>query len=141
MRFWDSSAVVPLVVSESSSNLVRRLYREDPVIIAWWGTELECVSAVARRRRDGDLPPAIAQGAFDRLSVLRRSWQEVEPAEEIRESAARFLRIYPLRAVDALQLAAAFRAAEGRPPTLPFVSLDDRLIAAAESEGFPTAIV
>lgn len=139
MRFWDSSAIVPLVVPEASSNVVRRLYRADPVIVAWWGTELECVSAIARRQREGDLPVAVAHGAFDRLSVLRRSWQEVEPAEELRESATRFLRIHPLRAADALQLAAAFRAAEGRPPTLPFVSLDDRLTAAAQSEGFPIA--
>lgn len=139
MRFWDSSAIVPLVVPEASSNVVRRLYRDDPVIVAWWGTELECVSAIVRRQREGDLSGAVAHSAFDRLSVLRRSWQEVEPADELRESATRFLRIHPLRAADALQLAAAFRAAEGRPPTLPFVSLDDRLTTAARSEGFSIA--
>jgi predicted nucleic acid-binding protein len=141
VKFWDSSAIVPLVVPEVSSNGMRRLFREDPVIVAWWGSELECVSAIARRQREGDLPVAAARSAFDRLSLLRRGWQEVEPAEELRESASRFLRIHPLRAADALQLAAAFRAAEGRPPTLSFVSLDERLTAAALSEGFPIATV
>jgi predicted nucleic acid-binding protein len=140
VRFWDSSAIVPLVVPERSSTVLRRLYRDDPVLVAWWGTELECVSAIVRRQREGDLPAAVAQGAFDRLSLLRRSWQEVEPADDLRESARRFLRVHPLRVADALQRAAAFRAAESRPATLPFVSLDDRLTAAARNEGFPIAI-
>ena len=140
MKFWDGSAIVPLVVSEVASRAVRRLYRDDPVIVAWWGTELECASAIARRQREGVLPAAVALDALDRLAALRRGWHEVEPGEELRESARRFVRVHPLRAGDALQLAAALRAAEGRPPTLALVSLDDRLVAAARSEGFITLI-
>jgi len=41
-----------------------------------------------------------------------------------------------LRTADALQLAAEFFAAEARPSTLEFISLDDRLVAAARREGF-----
>jgi hypothetical protein len=44
---------------------------------------------------------------------------------------------HPLRAADACQLAAAWVAAEGQPETLPVVTLDGRLAAAAEREGFP----
>jgi hypothetical protein len=54
------------------------------------------------------------------------------------ESAKRLLRVHDLRTADALQLAAAVFVAEARPPTLEFVSLDDRLLAAARREGFPT---
>jgi hypothetical protein len=57
----------------------------------------------------------------------------------VREVARRYLRVHPLRAADALQLAAAFVAAERRPPTLTVVTLDDRLRAAAEKEGFVLA--
>jgi hypothetical protein len=46
------------------------------------------------------------------------------------------LRVHPLRAADALQLAAAFIAAERRPSSLEVVTLDDRLAAAARKEGF-----
>ena len=49
----------------------------------------------------------------------------------------RFLRVHPLRAADALQLAAAFAAAECRPAPLEVVTLDERLAAAAQREGFP----
>ena len=48
----------------------------------------------------------------------------------------RFLRVHPLRAVDALQLAAAFLAAERRPRSLEVVTLDTRLADAARKEGF-----
>jgi uncharacterized protein len=48
----------------------------------------------------------------------------------------RFLRVHPLRTSDALQLAAAFVAAERRPSSLEVVTLDDRLAAAARKEGF-----
>jgi hypothetical protein len=46
------------------------------------------------------------------------------------------LRVHPLRAADALQLAAAYIAAERRPSSLELVILDDRLAAAARREGF-----
>jgi hypothetical protein len=44
--------------------------------------------------------------------------------------------VHDLRAADAHQLAAAFVAAESRPPSLEIVTLDDRLAAAATREGF-----
>jgi predicted nucleic acid-binding protein len=47
------------------------------------------------------------------------------------------LRVHPLRAADALQLAAAIIAADSEPRSLAFVTLDDRLARAAEREGFP----
>lgn len=136
MRFWDSSAVVPLLVPESKSGSTQRLYEGDPIIVAWWGTELECTSAVARRQRLGQLHPEVAAEAFVRLSALRAGWHEVEPTEDVRESAKRLLRTHDLRTADALQLAAALFVAEARPSTLEFVSLDDRLLAAARLEGF-----
>ena len=138
MKFWDSSAVIPLLVSEVMSGSVQKLYEDDPVMAAWWATEIECTSAIARRQRLGQLPEDVAAEAFVRLKALREGWHEVEPGEELRESAKRLLRVHDLRTADALQLAAAVYVAEARPSTLEFVSLDDRLLAAARREGFPT---
>jgi predicted nucleic acid-binding protein len=138
VKFWDSSAVVPLLVPEVMSGSVQRLYEDDPVMAAWWATEIECTSAIARRQRLGRLPEDVAAEAFVRLKALREGWHEVEPGEELRESAKRLLRVHDLRTADALQLAAAVYVAEARPSTLEFVSLDDRLLAAARREGFPT---
>jgi predicted nucleic acid-binding protein len=138
VKFWDSSAVIPLLVPEVMSGSVQKLYEDDPVIAAWWASEIECTSAIARRQRLGQLPENVAAEGFVRLKALREGWHEVEPGEELRESAKRLLRVHDLRTADALQLAAAVYVAEARPSTLEFVSLDDRLLAAARREGFPT---
>jgi uncharacterized protein len=136
MKFWDSSAVIPLLVSELMSVSMQELFKSDPIIVAWWATEIECTSAIARRHRLGRLSEETTEEAFRRLTSLRAGWHEVEPSEEIRESAKRLLRVHDLRTADALQLAAAFFAAEARPSTLEFTSLDERLLAAARREGF-----
>ena len=137
MKFWDSSAIVPLLVPERTSVSLQRLYASDPVVFAWWAADIECASAIVRRHRAGALPPAVVDGAFVRLNALRDGWHEVEPSEDVREVARRLLRVHDLRAADALQLAAAVFAAEARPSTLEFVCRDDRLVEAARREGFP----
>lgn len=48
MRFWDSSAVVPLLVAEDLSAPLQDLYAQDGSAVVWWATPVECVSAVAR---------------------------------------------------------------------------------------------
>jgi predicted nucleic acid-binding protein len=136
MRFWDASAIVPLLVTEPTTKAAQALAVKDPAMLAWWATEVECASAIARLERDGALDePAVTQ-AFDRLKQLAHAWHEIEPSDPIREAAVRFVRVHPLRAADALQLAAAFIAAERRPSSLEVVTLDDRLAVAARKEGF-----
>ncbi|MHB8958366.1 MAG: type II toxin-antitoxin system VapC family toxin [Candidatus Limnocylindrales bacterium] len=138
MRFWDSSAVVPLLVEEVASDGARHVYAEDPGIVTWWGTRIVCVSAFARRERDGGGPAPIA--VVRRLAELTGQWQEVQASEVVRSTAVRLLRTHPLRTGDALQLAAAIVTADGDPGTLPFVTLDDRMALAADREGFPVIV-
>jgi uncharacterized protein len=97
---------------------------------------MECASALSRLERDGALDVRAARLALKRLKQLADSWHEVETTEIIRDDAMRFLRIHPLRAADALQLAAAFAAAERHPSSLELVTLDERLADAARKEGF-----
>ena len=100
MRFWDSSAIVPLVVEEAATVQMQTVYREDPVIFAWWGTAVECTSALSRLEREGELDAAAAGAAIKRLRALQRRWQEVQPLETLRDMALRLLRVHPLRAAD-----------------------------------------
>jgi predicted nucleic acid-binding protein len=137
VKFWDSSALVPLLVEEEVTVPIRDLFLGEPGIIAWWGTPVECASAVSRLERDGRLSPQAATEAFERLDALARHWHRIDPVDAVLETARRLLRVHPLRAADSLQLAAAFLASEGRPSTLEFVCLDDRLVIAAQREGFP----
>jgi predicted nucleic acid-binding protein len=136
MKFWDASAIVPLLISESATKTLQGLAATDPAMLVWWATEVECASAIARLERDGALDQPAVKVAFDRLKGLAHGWHEVDPSDALREAAVRFVRVHPLRTADALQLAAAFVAAERRPPSLELVTLDDRLALAARKEGF-----
>jgi predicted nucleic acid-binding protein len=136
MKFWDASAIVPLLMAEPTTRAVQALAAKDPSMLVWWATEVECASAIARLEREGALDPPAAIDAFDRLKHLAEGWHEVDPSDGLREAAVRFLRVHPLRPADALQLAAAFVAAERRPASLELITLDERLAIAARKEGF-----
>jgi predicted nucleic acid-binding protein len=136
MKFWDASAVVPLLIGEKEHAAARSAFDDDPEITAWWGTTVECVSAISRRARDGSLGAGALSRAFERLDALAAAWHEVEPSPRVRQSATRMLRVHVLPAADAFQLAAALAASEDSPPALPVVTYDDRLGEAAEREGF-----
>jgi predicted nucleic acid-binding protein len=136
LRFWDSSAIVPLLVGEAKTEAMLALAQDDPAMLVWWATEIECVSAIARLEREDDLSSDSTLAALERLDALVEGWNEVQPVEAARRSARRLLRVHSLRAADALQLAAAVAAAEGDPASLEIVTLDDRLTAAARREGF-----
>jgi uncharacterized protein len=136
VKFWDASAIVPLLRSERWTLAVRDALAGDPQIVVWWGTSVECVSAVARLERDGDLDVAGSTNALEMLVELQLSWTEIEPSERLRAQAMRLLRVHELRAADSLQLAAALVAAEQDPRSMPLVTLDERLARAARREGF-----
>jgi uncharacterized protein len=137
LRFWDSSAIVPLIVAEASTEAVQAIAEDDPVMCVWWATEVECVSALTRLERDDAMTEATIITALERLDSLVQAWHEVQPIAALRGAARRLLRVHNLRAADALQLAAAVVAAEGLPASLEIVTLDERLAAAARREGFP----
>ncbi|MBI5491290.1 MAG: PIN domain-containing protein [Deltaproteobacteria bacterium] len=138
MRFWDSSALVPLVVEEPASRACRALLREDGLQLVWCLSRVEVLSALCRRHRGGGLDDDDLRRAADRLLRFADRWTEIDAVPPVRETAERLLRIHPLRAADALQLAAALVAADHRPRGRPFVCLDDQLTAAADREGLAT---
>jgi predicted nucleic acid-binding protein len=140
MKFWDSSAVVALLIDEPAHRPARALLESDASMVAWWATPIECVSAIARREREQHMAPSEASAAISQLQALSRQWSEVLATDAVRNIAQRILRVHTLRAADSQQLAAAIVAAEGEPQTLEFVSLDGRLNEAALKEGFPVTV-
>jgi predicted nucleic acid-binding protein len=139
VRFWDASALTPLCLDEGRSTDVDQLVREDPRMTVWWATPVECASAIARRRRDGVLSPADEVSALEILGRLADNWFEVQAGQLVRSHAFRLLRVHPLRAADAFQLAAALvwagTPAAGPTPVAEIVTLDGRLAEAARLEG------
>lgn len=134
--FWDSSALVPLLLPEGRSEALTRLLASDEEPVLWWGTPLECQSALQRRHRERPLTPAEQAAAADRPRLIVQHADSIAPTDDLRRRAARLLAFHPLRAADALQLAAALVWCEEQPHGEGFVSLDDRLREAAQREGF-----
>ena len=130
---------MPLLVVEALTDDVKGVYEEDPGLIVWWGTELECASALSRRERREELLTGAMTQAFQRLEALKGSWHEIQPAEAVRRTARRLLRVHDLRTADALQVAAAIVAAEGHPEMLEVVTLDERMGDTVLKEGFELA--
>lgn len=138
MRFWDSSAIVPLCIEEPKSWVVRDLISEDMRIAAWWGSIIECYSAFARLRRENIINYEEESQCRDILSVLSETWIEIWPSSEIKIISGRILLAHDLRAADALQLSAAILWANKSVNGHEFICFDARLRAAAIKEGFRT---
>lgn len=140
MRFWDSSAVVSLIVQQPGSREIEGWLTEDADVITWTLTLtltlVEVVSALRRLVRDGDLAERIALEAETLAGDLVRRTHVVADLERVKMLACRLLRVHALRAADALQLGAALAWADGHPSGLVLHTFDRRLALAAEREGF-----
>ena len=134
MRFWDASALVPLLVPERTTDIVARLLRSDPEIVVAWTATIECVSACVRRYRERIASDTQLAGALNRLRDLSGQWNVAEPTRVLRSAAETLVARHALRTGDAIQLASATVAAEGA-GSLDFVCFDRRLALAATTEG------
>lgn len=130
MTFWDSS------FTEAGATDMRRLLREDPEVVVWWVSPMECSSAVWRRYREGRMDLPGAHRLEDRIGSFMGAAVEVQPVDAVRERAGRLLSRHRLRAADSLQLSAALEWVQERPEGASFACLDQRLREAAALEGF-----
>lgn len=137
MRYWDSSALVPLFVSEKHSVRVREWLKEDPAIVTWGWTRVEIAAAIERRAREQRVTRQQRRDLFARLNALADSWDEVTDLLAVRTRALPLLARHTLRAADAAQLAAAVTIGHLSAAPITFVCLDENLAAAAEREGLP----
>jgi predicted nucleic acid-binding protein len=124
-----------LIVEEASSSACRNLLRTDRAIAVWTLSRVEALSAIWREVRSGTMERAAAMQAGKRLDALSAAWTEVDGLAAVRARAERIVAVHPLRAADALQLAAALVLSRGR-LRWPFVTGDQQLASVAELEGF-----
>ncbi len=135
MRFWDTSALVPLLILERGTPIVARWLRQDPVVIVWTLTRVELISALARHRREAPRDAAALIAAQHDLQEAWERWSEVTAVDVVRRQAERIVEIHPLKAADALQIGAALVAVQQNPALYEFVTLDEPQATTAEREG------
>lgn len=136
MRFWDSSAIIALLIQEAESDYCIKAFKTDVEMTVWTLTKIEVFSALCRRFRENALPENDFEKAKKRMSELFDMTFEVVSLTKVKDRSMRLLQTHSLRAADALQLASALVASQEDPSRLPFMSFDNRLIRAAKREGF-----
>jgi uncharacterized protein len=136
VKFWDTSAIVPLLVIEPGTGTAKSILTGDSSVVVWWGTRTECVSALSRQIRDASLRIEEERQARRVLQQLADAWSEVQPSELLRGTAERLLAMYALRTPDALQLGAALQWCQRQPMNRDLISFDTRIRDAAYKEGF-----
>jgi hypothetical protein len=136
MKFWDSSAIVPLIAREENTYYCLNVLADDPKMLIWCLSGIEVMSALCQRVRDGSMKPAEFRAARERLKVVMGKVSEVAAVEKVRSRALRLLEVHPLRAADACQLAAALVSVQEDPERLAILCFDRQLESAALKEGF-----
>ncbi len=123
-------------VTEPGRREVLAALRKGPVAVCRT-SEAEIVSALARRAREGSFGP----GALERtVQAVRRdllSLVVVEVTPEVVDRSVGLLLRHPLRAADAIQLAAALDLRHQLGEEIRFLAFDERLRAAARAERLP----
>jgi hypothetical protein len=137
--FVDTSALAKRYLHESGSAWVQSWIEpvHGNVIIIAEIAIVEMKSLLARRQRENSLTAQAAALLWnDFLIHAQKEYLRITLDEQSITIATRLIDIYPLRALDAVQLASAIRgmAILGDPVTM--ISADTRLIQAALFEGF-----
>lgn len=138
--FWDTSAILHICVPGQASSRAKSLLRQHSPVV-WWTAPAEVHSALERLRREVAISPLAYATSNRRLAELLASWREIQPTEPLRELACGLLERFPLRASDALHLAAALVWSKQIPRGRIFICNDRRLTAVARSLGFDTTEV
>ncbi|MBP7864325.1 MAG: type II toxin-antitoxin system VapC family toxin [Acidobacteria bacterium] len=136
MKFWDTSALIPLLTEQADSPRAREILSVDPGLVVWWGSQVEIASAFSRLNREGVFDETVRSRLESSADRLLSAALEILPTTTLRRTACTLFRRHPLRAADALQLAAALVWSDHRPFDRELVCLDTRLAAAARGEGF-----
>lgn len=133
IRYFDSSALVKRYVREQGSGQVRRLLRTGVAVTSRL-SPVEIVSALARRRREGDLPASHLKRIVAEIRRDARQLVLVDLTEAVAERARELLLVHALRASDAVHLASCLLLKEEAGAEVALIAYDDLLIAAAKAE-------
>ncbi|MBI4583021.1 MAG: type II toxin-antitoxin system VapC family toxin [Planctomycetes bacterium] len=128
--------MVALFVEQKRTSDLRRLYAEDPQVLAWILSDLEVHSALCRLEREGAISHKALTEAATRFETFWAGVVVVSHLEAVKIRSRRLLRTHALKAADSMQLGAALVGAAENPIGWDFVCLDERLRSAAGREGF-----
>ena len=136
IAYFDTSALVPLMINEPASDTCRRLWNDATRTISTRLIYPEARAALAQAERMGRLTSADLAETVEDLDSITRQIDYVEITAHLAKSAGVLAQTHGLRGYDAVHLASAALANDDE---LVMVSGDSKLGAAAQSIGISVA--
>lgn len=134
--YFDTSALIPLIIDEPSSSSCERLWNEATRVVSVRLLYAETRAALARAHRLGRLTRTGLASAVELLEGLVAEIDSIEITDSLVRQAGALAEERELRGYDAVHLAAAQAVADA--DTI-FASGDQHLIAAATGLGLAVA--
>ncbi len=134
--YFDTSALIPLIIDEPSSSSCERLWNEATRTVSVRLLYVEARSALARAQRLGRLTHRGLASAVALLDDLSAQVDHVEITDRLVRTAGDLAEEHQLRGYDAVHLAAAQTVAD---VDTVFASGDQNLIATASHLGLTVA--
>lgn len=135
IAYFDTSAIVPLLIDEPLSDLAYRLWRRASWIATARVSYVEARAGLARACRMGRISPQELRDAVESLELVERQFHHVEITPDLVTNAGALAEEMALRAYDAIQLAAALSLDID---DVVVVTGDRQLAAAAQALGLPS---
>lgn len=132
LAYFDTSALIKNYVREAGSSRVRRLLTRYEFLSSAI-TPIEFQSALQRRHRQREITQRNYASIFARLGNDRSYWQLVEVVPQVLSKAEELVKTENVRTLDAIHIASAIIIQESFPTPLPFISADERQLAAAQN--------
>jgi predicted nucleic acid-binding protein len=137
IAYFDTSAIVPLIIEEATSETCRRLWNEATRVASSRLLYPETRAALARAERMGRLTMAQLATAVDELESLIGQLDVIEVSPDIAHAGGELAQRFGLRGYDAVHLAAGLAMNDD---DVVLVTGDHDLAAAAEAAGIATAL-
>ncbi len=137
IAYFDTSAIVPLLVREPSTEQCQRLWNESTQVVTVRLFYLEAAAALGRAVRMGRLDADQLSQANAALDVLVNQIAIVEISAHVARLAGRLSQHHGLRGYDAVHLAGAMTIADD---DVVLVTGDAELAAAAASSGLAVSV-
>lgn len=128
LAFFDTSAVVPLLLREPHSQSAGKIWEETSDRYAWQWLRVETEAALMRRTA----PP----GAWQQWRIIETAVHWLEPEQGWMEHLRSFNRGVGLRAADAGHLYVFEQSLRGM-PALQLITYDKEMRGAATKRGLP----
>jgi predicted nucleic acid-binding protein len=135
--YFDTSAFVPLLVTEPGTPLARELWDSADDVVSTRLLYVEAAAALARARRMGRITHRNQRAALDSLDDLWRDFRIIEVDETMTRRAAELADRQALRGYDAVHCASAERIDA---PDLVVASGDKDVLTACSQLGLATAL-